>query len=69
VVNDALSGAENGWVGRATGILKIPCGMLLVAGGFDADGFYDFFVEKRYHGDDFIQERDIQEIDVPLNRP
>lgn len=42
VVGDELLPDEEGWLGRATGILHIPCGKLLVCAGFDLDTLYDF---------------------------
>ena len=42
VVGDELLPAEEGWLGRVTGILHIPCGKLLVCAGFDLDALYDF---------------------------
>jgi hypothetical protein len=42
VVGDELLPDEEGWLGRVTGILHIPCGRLLVCAGFDLDALYDF---------------------------
>jgi hypothetical protein len=42
VVDDDLMRDEEGWLGRVTGILHIPCGKLLLCAGFDLDALYDF---------------------------
>jgi hypothetical protein len=42
VVHDELRSDEDGWLGRVTGILHIPCGKLLLCAGFDPDALDDF---------------------------
>jgi hypothetical protein len=58
VVNEPLSAAEEGeWIAHYRWALKVPCGKLIVAGGFDPDTLGQWVEEGEHEG--------VQAVEVP----